>query len=67
MDKKALSKLLLLGCITLLFSCKNQVEIRKPNILFIAVDDLRPELNCYGKSEIVLPNIDKPASEGILW
>jgi len=28
------------------------------------VDDLRPELNCYGDSQIHSPNIDKLASEG---
>ena len=39
----------------------------KPNVLFIAVDDLRPELNCYGKSQIQSPNIDKLAQEGILF
>ncbi|AHM61161.1 Iduronate-2-sulfatase [Flammeovirgaceae bacterium 311] len=39
----------------------------KPNVLFITVDDLRPELNCYGKSHIQSPNIDKLAQGGILF
>jgi arylsulfatase A-like enzyme len=39
----------------------------KPNILFIAIDDLRPELNCYGKKHIISPNIDKLAVEGTLF
>jgi arylsulfatase A-like enzyme len=38
-----------------------------PNILFIAVDDLRPELNCYGASHIQSPNIDKLASQGVMF
>lgn len=40
---------------------------QKPNILFIAVDDLRPELNCYGKSYIKSPNLDKLANQGLLF
>lgn len=40
---------------------------QKPNILFIAVDDLRPELYCYGKTHIKSPNIDKLASRGVLF
>ncbi|MCK5564660.1 MAG: sulfatase-like hydrolase/transferase, partial [Planctomycetes bacterium] len=39
----------------------------KPNILFIAIDDLRPELNCFGKSNIISPNIDSLASGGVLF
>jgi hypothetical protein len=35
----------------------------KPNILFIAVDDLRPELNCHGKTQLKSPNIEKPAAD----
>lgn len=38
-----------------------------PNILFIAVDDLRPELNCYGSQQIKSPNIDRLASGGVLF
>ena len=35
-----------------------------PNVLFIAVDDLRPELGCYGESHMVTPHIDSLASQG---
>lgn len=38
-----------------------------PNILLICVDDLRPELRCYGVDYIESPAIDKLASEGILF
>jgi arylsulfatase A-like enzyme len=34
------------------------------NVLFIAVDDLRPELNCYGATHMVTPNIDRLAQAG---
>jgi arylsulfatase A-like enzyme len=39
-------------------------DARRPNVLFIAVDDLRPELNCYGRTHIKSPNIDKLAKSG---
>jgi arylsulfatase A-like enzyme len=42
-------------------------EAAKPqfNVLFIAVDDLRPELGCYGFSQIKSPNIDALAAKGL--
>ena len=39
----------------------------KPNILFIAVDDLRPELGCYGSPVAITPNLDKLAGDGLLF
>jgi len=33
----------------------------KPNILFIAVDDLKPLMGCYGNTMVKTPNIDKLA------
>ncbi|KAA1260921.1 Choline-sulfatase [Rubripirellula obstinata] len=39
----------------------------RPNVLLICVDDLRPELNCYGASYIQSPNIDELASSGTLF
>ena len=37
----------------------------RPNILFIAIDDLRPELGCYGAPQVKTPHIDKLAASGV--
>ena len=42
-------------------------ESKKPNVLFIIVDDLRPELGCYGKSQVISPNIDKLSNTGMTF
>jgi len=39
----------------------------KPNVLFIAVDDLRPELGTFGASHIKSPCIDKLSEEGMVF
>lgn len=36
----------------------------KPNVLFIAVDDLRPELSVFGTAGVVTPNFDRLAKQG---
>ena len=57
-------KFRVIGCILILLSCKSTKENRtlnntkKKNVLFIMVYDLRPELNIYGQSQIISPNID---------
>ena len=38
-----------------------------PNILFIIGDDLRPELGCYGNTAVKSPNIDRLASQGVVF
>jgi len=40
---------------------------QKYNVLFIAVDDLRPDLHCYGDPVAVTPNIDRLAIEGTFF
>jgi iduronate 2-sulfatase len=42
------------------------VDIR-PNVLFIAVDDLRPTLRCYGDHTALTPYIDRLAAHGTLF
>ena len=51
----------------LLTSCSISDEKKPPNILFIAVDDLRPELGCYGTEYVKSPNIDRLAENGIMF
>jgi arylsulfatase A-like enzyme len=39
----------------------------RPNILFVAVDDLRPEFGAYGAGYIKSPNLDRIAKAGITF
>lgn len=39
----------------------------KPNVLFIAIDDLKPILGCYGDKQIKTPNIDRLAKNGTIF
>jgi iduronate 2-sulfatase len=43
------------------------VDSKQPNVLFLAVDDLRPQLHCYGQERIHSPNIDRLAAGGVLF
>jgi iduronate 2-sulfatase len=42
-------------------------NVKKFNVLFIAIDDLRPELGCYGGKDVKTPNIDRLASQGLVF
>ncbi|HJO10067.1 MAG TPA: sulfatase, partial [Verrucomicrobiota bacterium] len=50
---------------TVILSVITVTGMAKPNILFIAVDDLRPSIGCYGDALAITPNIDRLAKRGV--
>lgn len=59
-------KLINIIFISLAFVCF-AVSAKSKNVLFIAVDDLKPLLNCYGYNLAVTPNIDALAKDGTVF
>jgi arylsulfatase A-like enzyme len=58
------------NCLMLLCVVTSVSEARaadKPNVLFVAVDDLRPQLACYGHPFMKTPHIDELAARGQLF
>ena len=53
----------IMACATLLSACQRK-EIEKPNILMIAIDDMKNWVGAW-KGLAMTPNIDKLASEGV--
>jgi iduronate 2-sulfatase len=52
---------------SVLDSCQTTQIKKNLSVLFIAVDDLRPQLSCYGHRQMISPNIDRLAAEGALF
>ena len=53
---------------TLVFAFLTPVALADhPDILMIAIDDLRPMLGCYGDQRVQSPNIDALARRGVLF
>ena len=69
---------ILLRCITAFFlfvACGKQAKVtsaprsiseRKPNIIFLSIDDLRADLGSYGNTEIKTPNMDALAATSMV-
>jgi len=51
--------------VSLLAAPVSAAEGQRLNVLFLAVDDLRPELACYGNKQIDTPNFDRLAKWGV--
>ena len=45
--------------------CLTTANGKKPNVLFIAIDDLAPALRCYGNLIAKTPHIDRLAATGV--
>ncbi|MEO1011845.1 MAG: sulfatase [Bacteroidota bacterium] len=64
---------LLISLTIMAMGCKQESKYtlnqksERPNVLFIMVDDLRPELGIYGAKHIHSPNIDKLGGQSIVF
>lgn len=63
------SNIVVVSAIFIFFnSCTSEIkENNQYNILFISIDDLRPELGAYGNEYVDTPNIDRFASQGVTF
>lgn len=66
MKKIFIKAAVLIFAFTLSVSAFSQLK-NKPNILFLAIDDLKPILGCYGNTQIKTPNIDRLAKMGTVF
>src|SRR5688500_6693093 len=55
-----------LAAAIVLISTSQLLAADRPNVLFIAVDDLRTQLGCYGASQMKTPHMDALAARGLL-
>ena len=58
-----------LGFVAIATSCVAEPESQpeRPNILFLSIDDLRPELGSYGSPQVITPHMDRLAAKGVLF
>ncbi|MGJ8641007.1 MAG: sulfatase [Opitutaceae bacterium] len=63
---QALIRILWMGLSGLLFGAIHADE-RRPNVLFISIDDMRPQTGAYGCDYMHTPSLDQFAAEGRLF
>lgn len=49
------------------FTSNISASSEPPNVLLICIDDLRPELKCYGAQHMLTPSIDQLSSSGVTF
>ncbi len=74
---QSLKRVILSGLILCtVLSCKNKTnsnivevktENKKPNIIWLMAEDMSTDLECYGMPDVKTPNLNKMASEGVLF
>ncbi len=57
----------LLAGLTFLDAAEQAPKVKRPNILWIYIEDMNPFLGCYGDSTVPTPNMDGLASQGALF
>lgn len=58
---------ILAGLLSLTFGLAHAETGKHPNVLLICIDDLRPQLGCYGDKLVKSPNIDRLSASGVTF
>ncbi|OYW18979.1 MAG: hypothetical protein B7Z55_09675 [Planctomycetales bacterium 12-60-4] len=68
-NRTALASMLVLSALLGSQSTAQSADAPKasPNVLLICIDDLRPELGCYGTEHVISPNIDRLSAPGVTF
>lgn len=65
--RKLSLSIICLSIICCIYKSNAQQKTAQPNVLFIAIDDLKPILGCYGDKIVKTPNIDRLAKMGTVF
>ena len=65
LSRSTLMRLTLLASVLAVAAAASAAD--RPNVLFVAVDDMRPDLGCYGTDFIKTPNLDRLAAGGLVF
>jgi len=68
MKRRSFLKSLGIGALSLAFPAASRAKkVKRPNVLFIAIDDLRGAVGCLGDKIAVTPNMDRLAKQGTVF
>ena len=67
MNRRSFLKVLGLGAVSPALAASRGRKPQRPNVLFIAIDDLRGAVGCLGDKIAITPNMDRLAAEGTVF